>query len=212
MKLIILGLVLAICLATPTIREEATTEDDSSDFGCKMSMVFGDTSTRDETDTHIKFEWSEAVLGFQEGSEYNACWITATFNGDEIEFQAEPATKCYRSVYEGSAFPALTEIPQEDFKVTCKNKSPVARNLDGYTCTLFFDKGDEFGIADGQETIWFDQDAETSFDTSNVDEMTGSSFLSNEFVTMTFGDDKCAFANLYSAFAGLSAIAALAFF
>jgi len=213
MKLIVLGLVLALSLAA-TITES---KNEDGDFSCKLAFAFDSTSMTQGTDTHFKVEWSENTGIWEDGDEYNACWVEAAYSGSNIDLAAEPATKCYRAEYDGEKWSTLTEIAAEDFKLTCTTGTPKATNLGVSTCTLFFDKNSDLGIADDRKFIWFDADGETSVTTTGLDELDDESgtepiFSSNQIQKITFGDSTCGMASVFSAITGLVSFAALAFF
>lgn len=216
MKFIILGLTLALALSqTVSITEEKTIDTDKSDFGCKLAMTFDGPSLTAATDTHFKIEWSETGGLWEEGSEYNACFVAAAYTGTDISLVAEPVTQCFRSEYNGEKWSDLEEISTKDFKLTCTNANPVSGDLSGYSCTLFFDKDSNLGIAEDTKYIWFDVDAETSVSTTGISEITPTTdyfFTTDQVEKMTFGAKTCGMASVYSALTGLISIAALAFF
>jgi len=135
-----------------------------------------------------------------------------------VDLDSFPATQCVRTTYDGEKWAEIVEIPSEEYKLECTSPTTTVTSLLGSTCSLYYNKGEVFGIAEGTEFVHVDIDREIDPDIKDIeelkpdDEFLARYFSSGQVAKMTFGDDKCAFANLYSAFAGLTAIAALAFF
>lgn len=208
----------AFSIPDPIITESQTVDGDSSDFSCKLAMQFDNTgSWTAATHPYTTISWSETVGLWEDGTDLNACYIKTSYDAsNDIEFGTGAIdTNCFLYKYDGETW-EVEALDASDYQVKCVNPTTKGTDLDGYTCTLYFDKSSDLGIDADSEYFYF----AFSRSTTNTADLTATNavakkdrfFSTGDLEAINFGDSKCNLSSIYSMVSGVFALAALAFF